>query len=393
MKFVWNNYTQVAFGQGVVRKFIPKYVRPGSKVLCTFGCGSCFTNGSKTDLGEALDTLNCVVRWEGGIMPNPEYERCMEIVQIVKEFQPDLLIALGGGSVFDATKFICLAAKMNEGEDPYDMLTKGTYPSTAFSMATVLTMPATGSEWNNNFVISRRAMNLKLGGSHDKVYPQFSLLDPKYTMTLPVRQLRNGVFDAMTHVIDQFVTQEENFMFDSFWISIFRELVEIGPEVIKEGSSIELHERLIIACSFALNLLFSLGKPGDWTIHLIGNMITEKYGIDHGATLALTAQPFLDSQKDTRKNVLARIARECWHEQGSADDQADACVRHIREFIAEIGMPTKVSEYKYADLHPKPEDIDELVRWIMDSNGGASLGAHGEVTADTIRSVLEKIIC
>jgi alcohol dehydrogenase YqhD (iron-dependent ADH family) len=391
MKWFWNNTTQVAFGAGVVKDYLKQFIKPGSKVLCTFGGGSIEQNGCKADVVKALEDLHCEVQWEGGIPANPEYDRCLEIAAVAKATQPDWILSVGGGSVLDATKFISLVAKLPDGADPMDILVLGAAPTEAFKIGSVMTLPATGSEWNKGFVISRRSMNLKLAGGSPAVFPTFSLLDPLYTMTLPVRQLRNGVYDSVCHIIDQFMTQETNFMFDGFWISCFRELIQIGPLVCQDGSSLELHERLIVAASFALNLIFCLPKPTDWSIHMIGHQLTAKYDIDHGATLAIVTVPLLESQLKARKQLLARTAAETWGVTGTEDEKAAAFITHLREFIAAIGMPSKCSEYP--DVHPKPEDVEEVLKMVMDSTHGSPLGIHDEITEDVIRSILQKVVC
>jgi alcohol dehydrogenase YqhD (iron-dependent ADH family) len=233
MKWLWVNQTQVGFGVGAVKEHLAKFVKPGLKVICTFGGGSIDQNGARADTQAALDALGCTVAWEGGILANPEYERLKEIVAVVKAAKPDLLLAVGGGSVLDGTKFISSAAKLDDGVDAWDaIMIKHDFPATKVDVGSVLTLPATGSEWNSGFVISRRAIKMKLGSGCNLSFPVFSLLDPNYTLTLPARQLRNGVYDAITHCIDQYLTGQEVPIMDGYWITTFKELVDIGPEVI-----------------------------------------------------------------------------------------------------------------------------------------------------------------
>lgn len=178
----------------------------------------------------------------------------MEIVQVVRDFQPTILLAVGGGSVIDGTKFICCAAALPPNEDAWDyIMYKHQEPAQVYKLGTILTIPATGSEWNNGFVISRRETGWKIDSAFQSTYPVFSLLDPRYTMTLPVRQLRNGVFDGFTHVIDQLLYPTTNPMFDNFFFSVLKELVEIGPEVIKENSSLKRFPRYFCFSKISIN--------------------------------------------------------------------------------------------------------------------------------------------
>ena len=389
-KWVWNNTTQIAFGENAVVEHMKDFVKPKSKVLCTFGGGSIEKNGSKKDVQSALDALGCEVRWEGGIPPNPEFARCVEILKVVREWKPDLLLAVGGGSIIDGTKFIHAAQGLPESQDPWDLVTKPCDPHPTCALGVVLTLPATGSEWNNGFVLSRRSTHEKLSGTYNINYPLFSLIDPRYTMTLPVRQLRNGLYDSMCHCIDQVITPQVVPMQDNFFYSVMRELVEITP-VLEEGSSLELHARLLQAASFALNYIFTLGKTSCWGIHMISHQLTAKYGIDHGATLAIDTPFFLEALFETRKETMAHAAEQVFDvREGSVDEKARAFISHIRAWIKKIGQPTKVSEWPGAKI--ESGDVDEVVKMVMTSMGNHPFGYGGEVTEEVVRKVLTQAI-
>ena len=384
----WRNTTQVAFGANCVKEHIPKYVKSNSKILCTFGGGSIDKNGARKDVEEALKELNCEVRWEGGIPPNPDYGRLNEIVKVVKEFKPDLLLAVGGGSVLDGTKFIAIASKLSDDEDPWKILTHEIQPTEAYKVADVITLPATGSEWNCGFVISRHddKVQAKNGCINPIVFPQFSLIDPRYTMSLPPRQLRNGVYDAITHIIDQLITPVENPMMDMFLMSVLKELVDIGPEVIKENSSIELHERLIVAASFALNGILVLGKETCWAIHKIGHQLTSEYGIDHAATLAIVSPYFLENQFEQRKVLLAKAGAFVFGCQGTEEEKARGFIAELRKFIKKIGQCTKVTDWEGATI--KEGDLEKITKRVMESMGNKPFGFRGQITEEIVKEVL-----
>ena len=393
MKFFWNNTTKIAFGENAVKEHLPNFIKPKSKVLCTFGGGSIDKNGARKDVEEVLKSLNCEVRWEGGIPPNPEYDRLVEIVAVVREFNPDLVLAVGGGSVLDGTKFICLAAKQDQGVDLWEtIMINHTNKNEAYPLASVMTLPATGSEWNCGFVVSRRSKGMKLGGGADVLYPQFSLLDPKYTMTLPVRQLRNGVFDAFTHVVDLFLTPVETPMFDNFWMSILKELYDIGVPLVQPNSSIELHGRLIVAASFALNGLFMFGQIPCVAIHGIGHMLTAKYEIDHGTTLAMVMPAFLESQFEKRKVKYAKVAEFVFGiHNGTVDEKARAFIAALRKWIHDLGIPETVSKWEGAKI--APGDVDELTKMAIQQSGrGKAFGYDGCATEQVVHDVFQKIV-
>lgn len=391
MKWTWTNTTQVGFGTDCVKEHLHQFVEAGSRVLCTFGGGSIDRNGARQDVTEALAALNCEVKWEGGILANPEYDHLLEIVAVVKSFKPDILIAVGGGSVLDGTKFISCAAMLEEGVDPWTILSEGNYPSKAIPVGAVMTLPATGSEWNWNLVISRKSINAKIASASQITFPKFSLLDPKYTMTLPPRQLQNGVFDAITHCMDQYLTGEENSLFDNFFLTVVKELVNIGPEVIQENSSLELHERLIVAASFGLNIVFSLGKDPCWGIHDIGNQLTAKFHIDHGRTLSIVAPFFFENQFESRIPLLAKSAEYVFGvNEGSQEEKARAFISELRAFIKKIGMPEKVSDVEGVVVNNG--DLEQMIKMVWEANGSKPFGWRGQVTEDNLRAILTQCI-
>ena len=393
MKWLWNNTTQIGFGENAVKEHLPKFVKPNSRILCTFGGGSIDKNGARKDVEDVLNSLHCEVRWEGGIPANPEYDRLCEIIQVVHEYKPDLVLAVGGGSVLDGTKFICVGAKQPEGTDLWETICvqkKGLDEFVPFG--SVLTLPATGSEWNNAFVVSRRSIGWKLGVGVFNSYPVFSLLDPRYTMTLPVRQLRNGLFDAFCHCIDTFLTPMEYPMFDNFWMSVCKEVIEISHSLIKEDASLELHERLIIAASFALNYILGLGQEQCWGIHGVSQMLTVKYGVDHGASLAMLMPTMLESQFEARKHKYAKMAEFVFGVyDGTIEEKGHALIDHIRKWIHEIGIPEKLSQWDGAKF--TKEDADELTDMCIQQSGkGKPLGFHGCYDKKLIHSFYEAVL-
>jgi alcohol dehydrogenase YqhD (iron-dependent ADH family) len=389
MKWLWTNTTQIGFGENAVREHISKFIAPNSKVLCTFGFGSIDKNGARTDVQAALDGLKCTVKWEGGIPPNPEYDRLVEIAQVARTWKPDLLLAVGGGSVLDGTKFIACAATLPEGQDPWPIVTRFEFAGTALPVGSVITLPATGSEWNNGLVVSRRSIGAKQASALPSTYPKFSLIDPRYTLTLPNRQLKNGVYDAITHCFEVCLTAQVPMMTD-FYHVVVKDFVTIGPDVIKEGSSLQLHERLIMAASFALNFVFALGGEFCGAIHAIGHQLTAKYGIDHGATLAIVSIPFLESQFEARKANFAATGEFVFGVKGATvDEKAKAFLVELGKFIKAIGQPLKVTDWPGAKV--EAGDVDALTKAILGVLGGP-IGFHKCAPEEVIRQVLTKVV-
>ena len=390
-KWFWANTTQVFFGKDAVKEHLHKFVTAGAKVICTFGGGSIDKNGCRADVQSVLDELKCEVIWEGGICPNPEYDRLMEIVAVVRAKNPDLILSVGGGSVCDATKFICAAAALDPSDDAWDkILGHNSFPEKPFPFGAVMTLPATGSEWNPGFVISRRSTQEKLAAGCPRTYPVFSLLDPAYTMSLPLRQIKNGVYDALIHCIDRYVTPQVVPMFDNFWLSVVQELLTIGPQLLKPDASIELHERLMCAALFAINGIFSLEKTLDRGIHIIGHMLTAKYGIDHAATLSMVCEPFLENQLPHKTALMARSGEVLFNATGTDEEKARAFIKGIAEFTKTMQMPTKVSDWEGATV--SDGDVEQLVRMVMKTTHEKPFGYNGCCTEADTRAILTKCV-
>ena len=390
MKFEWLNTTQIAFGEDSVNEHMKDFVKPHTKVLVTFGGGSIDKNGARDDVTKALSELECEVRWEGGIPANPEFDRLVEIVKVAREYKPDLLLAVGGRSVVDGTKFISLAMNIEDGTDMWDMVKYWKHPSKSTPIGTVMTIPATDSEWNNGAVISRRSTKEKLPLINNLLYLSFSILDPKYTMTLPKRQLRNGLYDAMTHCIDLVITPHVLPMQDNFMYCVMKELVDISGDVMSDDkSTIEVRGRLVQACSFALNYVLQLGKVTCCGIHGIAHMLTAKWGIDHASTLSIITPFFLEEFIESRKYTMARAAEFVFGVRDGDDyTKAKEFIKHIREWIISIGQFTKVTDQPGVVL--QAGDVDEVTNMVMDSFNGNNFGYKNTVTRENVHHILER---
>jgi alcohol dehydrogenase YqhD (iron-dependent ADH family) len=392
MKWMWINRTRIALGNGAVKEHLGRFVKPRSRVLCTFGGGSIERNTARTDVEGALEELECETLWEGRILSNPEYDRLMEIVAVIREFHPDILLAVGGGWVLDGTKFLSVAAVLPPEIDPWEhIMVQHQFPDHKIDVGSILTLSATGSEWNCEFVVSRRSRHTRGTFGGPLTYPVFSLLDPQYQMTLPVRQIRNGLYDGIIHCIDQCITGEQVPLFDNYWLATIKEFIDIGPAVIKSGSALELRERLMVACTFALNLLFTIGKEPCWGIHFISHLLTAKYDIDHAAALSIVAPVMLETQFESRKVMLAKAAEYVFGvKTGTVDEKAAAFIQRLREFGRQIDCPAVVGEWPRAVI--RPGDVDEVTDLVMMTTDGQSFGWHQQITKETVRDILLKVI-
>lgn len=217
----------------------------------------------------------------GGIEPNPAYETLMNAVKLVREQKVTFLLAVGGGSVLDGTKFIAAAANYPENIDPWHILqTGGKEIKSAIPMGCVLTLPATGSESNAGAVISRKTTGDKQAFHSAHVQPVFAVLDPVYTYTLPSRQVANGVVDAFVHTVEQYVTKPVDAKIqDRFAEGILLTLIEDGPKALKEPENYDVRANVMWAATQALNGLIGAGVPQDWATHMLGHELTAMHGL------------------------------------------------------------------------------------------------------------------
>ena len=275
--------TKIIFGKDTIKKL--RYEIPqGRKILITYGGGSIRKNGVLKQVKEALEGFE--YSEFGGIEPNPKFETLMKAVEIVKNEGYNFLLAVGGGSTLDGTKFIAAASRF-EG-DPWDILAKDAPVNDALELADVITLPATGSEMDCGAVISRLSTKEKLSFLSPKVYPKFSIIDPQTTFSLPEKQTVNGIVDTYTHVMEQYATYDVNTPLQDEWaLGIIKTLIEEAPKVLRNPNDYDARANIFWCATCGLNYWISLGAVQDWATHMIGHELTALYGLDHGETLAI----------------------------------------------------------------------------------------------------------
>ena len=296
----------------------------------------------------------------------------------------DFLLAVGGGSVIDGTKFVAAAACF-DGE-PWDILLKrGSNVQRAVPMGTVLTLPATGSEMNNGGVVTRKATQAKLAFSSSHCFPQFSVLDPTKTYTLPREQIANGLVDAFVHTMEQYLTYPVQALAqDRFAEGLLQTLIEIAPGALAETPDYDNRANLMWTATLALNGLIGAGVPQDWATHMIGHELTALYGIDHARTLAIVLPSLMDSQRETKREKLLQYAARVWQiTEGSDDQRIDAAIARTRGFFEGLGIPTRLSGHGLGR-----EAVDAVVAQLT-AHGMLKLGERRSITPDVSRAILE----
>ena len=381
LDFNFKNPTNILFGKGKIAA-IKECIPAESRVLILYGGGSVKKNGT---LDEVFAALHGFTLFEfSGIEPNPSYETLMKAVELVHKESIDFLLAVGGGSVIDGTKFIAAAA-LFEGE-PWQILEQGGTPvKKALPMGSVLTLPATGSEMNCGSVVTRKSLQAKRAFMSPHVFPLFSVLDPEKAYTLPLRQISNGVVDAFVHVVEQYLTYPVNAKVqDRFAEGLLLTLIEEGPKALETPKDYEVRSNLMWAATLALNGLIGAGVPQDWATHMIGHELTAKHGLDHAQTLAVILPNLLDVCRQGKREKLIQYAERIWGiNEGDNDQRIDAAIDQTRKFFERMQIKTRLSDYGIGN-----DSIPDLQEKLK-AHGMIRLGERQEITLDISRKILE----
>jgi len=379
--FTFHNPTKIIFGKGTIGA-LKREIPAGKKIMLIYGGGSIRRNGTYDEIMTALEGRE--VFEFSGVEPNPTFETLMKCVAEVKKNGVDFLLAAGGGSVIDGTKFVA-AASLFDG-DPWKILqTYGSCVKEALPFASVLTLPATGSEMNSGSVITRLSMKAKLPFNSKLVFPMFSILDPLKTFTLPHNQIANGVIDAFIHIVEQYLTLPANAKVqDRFAEGLLLTLIEDGPQALVEPENYDVRANIMWAATMALNGLIGAGVPQDWSTHMIGHELTALFGLDHAVTLAIVLPGNLTLRKDKKHDKLLQFAQRVWGiRSGNEDYQIAEGIKMTREFFERMGVKTTLSDYKIDST-----GIEKVVAQLK-SHQMIKLGENGDVTPEVARQILE----
>lgn len=387
LNFDYYNPTHIIFGKDRLDS-IDKYVPADATVLITYGGGSAKKSGLidkvKTVLGKRK------IYEFGGIEPNPRYETLVKAVEIVHSENIDFLLAVGGGSVIDGTKFITLASSYKG--DSRDLLKYGFTPitsevvGTVVPIGTVLTLPATGSEMNSGAVISYE--HGKFPVMSPLTFPEFSILDPTITFTLPKIQVANGVIDAFVHTTEQYITYPVDAKVqDRIAEGILQTLIEIGETTVNEPENYDARANHVWCATLALNGVVGAGVPQDWAVHMIGHELTALFGIDHGQTLAIVLPSLLEVRREQKRAKLLQYAERVWHiESGSEEEKIDLGIQKTRDFFESLGVKTRLSQYGV-----EADKIPVIVEQLK-AHGMTALSETHDLTLDISQKILERSV-
>lgn len=378
--FDFYNPTHIIFGQQRLNE-LDKLIPCDAKVMVLYGGGSVKRNGALNQVLEGLGSRT-VVEFSG-IEPNPQFTTLMRAVDKVQSEDIDFLLAVGGGSVMDGTKFIALASKIEENHE--SLLFRGFVSPTqhsALPLGCVATLPATGSEMNMSSVVTYQ--DQKYPVMSPLTYPKFSFLDPTFTQTLPQEQIANGIADAFVHVVEQYITYPVNAKVqDRIAEGVLQTLIEEGPTTYANNDDIEARENFMWSATMALNGVIGSGVPQDWATHMIGHELTAMYGIAHGRTLAIVLPYLLRERKKQKRAKLLQFAERVWQiTEGSDDEKIDQAIDRTEAFFNSLDIVTKLSHYNIDN-----DGIKTVVQ-NMEKMGLTALSETRDLGLDTVSRIL-----
>ncbi len=381
--FAFKNPTKLIFGKGEIAS-IEREIPLDAKIMVTYGGGSIMRNGVYDAVVAALKNHNYIEF--GGIEPNPKYETLMRAVKLGKEKGVDYLLAVGGGSVIDGTKFIAVALNFDNDDDAWGLVIGKYNPEKyeATPLSSILTLPATGSEMNNGAVVSCLATDEKYPFYHRNNYPRFSVLDPETCFSLPKNQVANGLADTYCHVLEQYLTTLDNGMVnDRFAESLLQNIVDLTPKLMERHDDYELMADFMLTATMGLNGFISMGATADWATHLIGHELTALTGLDHGVTLAIVGPALMNVMREEKRAKLLQYAERVWRAEGTEEERIDIAINKTREIYEQMGIKTHLSDWGVGT-----DVIDTIVHRFTER--GRNIGERGIVTPEKIREILEQ---
>lgn len=378
--FTFYNPTKIVFGKKTISE-LKNLLPVNKKILLIYGGGSIKSNGVYEQVINAIK--NFTVLEFAGIESNPTYETCNKAVELVKKENIEFILAVGGGSVIDAVKFISAAASI-DSKDHWKTIVEDSNFSSAIPFGTVLTLPATGSEMNDSSVISNKKLGKKKAFANPAVYPVFSILDPETTYSLPANQVANGLVDAYVHVLEQYLTTDQNTPVQDRWAEgILLTLIDLGRNVIDNPTDYDAKANLMWAATSALNGYIGVGVDQDWATHIIGHEITAAYGIDHARSLAIVLPGLLSLQRKQKQAKLLQYAKRVWGvTQGDKNVIIDEVITRTSLFFQSVGISGLFASYKV-----DPEEAADKIGDIFIKRDSL-FGENTDITGEVVKKIL-----
>lgn len=342
--FVFYNPTRIIFGKDTISK-LSELVPSEAKVLLLSGKGSIHKNGVYDQIISAIGE-RILVEYEG-ILPNPTHEQCVSVQKKIEGLGVNFILAVGGGSVIDAAKYIAVATQLDSFDSCWEIIDKRIPVHKALPVGVVLTIPSSGSEMNGNAVILNLEKREKRSLKSEKVFPVFSILDPEVTKTLSPRQIANGIIDSYSHVIEQYLTfPSDALLQDRFSESILSTLLELGPRLIRDPYDFALRANFMWAATCALNGFTSCGVPQDWSSHMIGHELTAEYGLVHAESIGIILPGVMDYMKQDKKEKLIQYGKRVFGLSEMSDDEiVQNAIQKTEDFFISLGQSVRLSDF------------------------------------------------
>lgn len=378
--FSFCNPTKILFGRGQIAR-LAREIPADKKIMITFGGGSVRRNGVYEQVTAALAGRDYIEFW--GIEPNPKVETLRRAVEQCRAEGVEFLLAVGGGSVLDGTKLIASAVYYDG--DAWELTLTGRAKGRVLPFASVMTLPATGSEMNNGAVISNAATAEKYAFYTN--YPQFSILDPETTFSLPPYQIACGIADSFVHVIEQYLTEVGvSPLMDRWAEGIMQTLVEVAPKVRENQRDYDAMATYMLSATMALNGFVAMGVKQDWATHMIGHELTALHGLTHGHTLVIVLPALMSVMREQKGAKIAQMGERVFGIcEGDANSRIDRTIEATEAFFRSLGLTTRLSEEGIGE-----ETIAQIERRFAER--GTVLGEQGNIDANVARQILERAL-
>lgn len=382
--FVYSNPTKLYFGENALEFLGGELQKYGKNIMLIYGGGSIKKNGIYDSVVEILKANGKTVFEDAGVMPNPTVDKLYEGCKIAKENAVDLILAVGGGSVCDYAKAVSVSAYCEE--DPWDKyyLRMEDVDNKIIPVGCVLTMVGTGSEMNGGAVITNHESKLKIGHVFgDNVFPKFSILNPKYTYTLPKYQMIAGIYDIMNHITEQYFSGEDDNTSDYIMEGLLKSLIHSSKIAVNDPTNYEARSNIMWIATWALNTLVAKGKTTDWMVHMIGQSVGAFTDATHGMTLAAVSLAYYRHICPFGLAKFKRFAINVWDvdTQGKSDEQIAAeGLERMENYMKELGLVMNISE-----LGVTENMIGDIAKNTLIMEGGYKV-----LTKDEIAEILRK---
>ena len=376
--FVYCNPTKLYFGKKALNSLAGELENYGKNVLLVYGGGSIKKNGIYDDVLSVLEKCGKTVCEVSGVMPNPTYAKLLEGAKAAREFNADLILAVGGGSVCDYSKGVSVAAYCEDDvwEKYYERFEEP--DCKIIPVGCVLTMVGTGSEMNGGSVITNTDKKMKVGHVFgESVFPKFAILDPEYTFTLPKYQMISGIFDIMSHIMEQYFSGTDDNTSDYVMEGLMRSLIHSSRIAVVDPLNYEARSNIMWTATWALNTLVAMGKDTDWEVHMLGQAISAHTDATHGMTLAAVSLPYYKLIMPYGLEKFKRFAVNVWNVDPNGKTYEKIALEGLSEmakWMKELGLVLNAKE-----LGLKPEMLEAVADSTLVMQGGYKVLTRAEI--------------